>query len=111
MGKAAKSKGPVIENNVQQSPDWFKEADQMTGFITKSALVVPLLVKETSIGVIEVVNKKDRSLFSKDDENLLSAFAAQAAVAPGKRPVIHTYRPGAKKRLKSCRSCSELTGS
>lgn len=81
VGKAAKMKMPVVENNVHQSPDWFKKADQMTGFITKSALVVPLLVKETAIGVIEVVNKKDGSLFSQDDQNLLSAFAAQAAVA------------------------------
>ena len=43
--------------------------------------MIPLQVKDRVIGVIEVINKKDGSPFSQDDQDLLSAFAAQAAVA------------------------------
>ncbi|TLN14700.1 GAF domain-containing protein, partial [bacterium] len=42
---------------------------------------IPLMVKEKVIGVIEVINRKDGSPFTTDDQELLSAFAAQAGVA------------------------------
>jgi signal transduction histidine kinase len=44
-------------------------------------LVIPLMVKDRTTGVIEVINKKNGSPFSQDDQDLLAAFAAQAAVA------------------------------
>ena len=37
--------------------------------------------KDRVIGVIEIINKKDGNPFTDDDQNLLSAFAGQAAVA------------------------------
>ena len=81
VGKAVMTRTPLIANNVQDSPDWFQKTDQMTGFVTHSLLVIPLLVKEKVTGVIEVINKKDGFDFSKEDLELLSAFAGQAAVA------------------------------
>ncbi len=38
-------------------------------------------VKENVIGVLEVINRKDGLPFVEDDQNLLSAFGGQAAVA------------------------------
>lgn len=81
VGKAVKTHQPIIVNDVQASPEWFKGTDKQTGFITRTLLVVPMMVKDSVIGVIEVLNKKDGSPFSRDDQYLLSAFAAQAAVA------------------------------
>jgi signal transduction histidine kinase len=81
VGKAVKSKGPIIVNDVTRFPEWFSQTDKKTGFLTRALLVIPLLVKERVIGVIEVINKKDGSPFSQDDQDLLAAFAAQAAVA------------------------------
>jgi len=81
VGKAVTSRQPLIVNNVQESPGWFQKPDQMTGFITKSLLVVPLLVKEKATGVIEVINKLDGSPFTESDLELLSAFAGPAAVS------------------------------
>jgi signal transduction histidine kinase len=43
--------------------------------------VVPMMIKEQVIGVIEVLNKVDLTIFSRDDQYLLQAFASQAAVA------------------------------
>jgi signal transduction histidine kinase len=80
VGKAVKTKQAIIENDVQMNSDWFN-TDETTGFSTRDLLVVPLVVKDNVIGVLEVLNKKDRSPFNKKDQELLTAFAAQVAVA------------------------------
>jgi signal transduction histidine kinase len=80
VGKAVTTKKALIENDVKRSEDWFN-ADEQTGFSTKDLLVVPLVVKDNVIGVLEILNKKDRSPFNKKDLDLLTAFAGQAAVA------------------------------
>ena len=81
VGKAVKNRAPLIVNDVQSSSEWFSKTDKQTGFITRALLVVPLQVKENVIGVIEVLNKRDGSSFSQEDEDLLAAFASQAAIA------------------------------
>jgi HD-GYP domain-containing protein (c-di-GMP phosphodiesterase class II) len=55
--------------------------DKITGFRTKSILCVPVTLEGEIIGVIEVLNKTDRTGFTDDDERLLSVLASQAAVA------------------------------
>lgn len=80
-GKVAEDMTPMIVNNVEQSQDWDSEPDQETGFLTRGMLVVPMHYKGTVIGVLEVINKKNRTPFTDEDQELLSAFAGQAAVA------------------------------
>jgi len=81
VGKAVNTRRPVIVNNVAAHATWNPNTDKKTGFVTRAILAVPLEVKGRIIGVIEIVNKKDGNHFSDDDQNLLSAFAGQAAVA------------------------------
>ncbi|MCD4671103.1 MAG: GAF domain-containing protein [Anaerolineaceae bacterium] len=81
VGKAVETKAPVIVNDVQQSAEWFAKTDEQTGFITRALLVVPLQLKDAVLGVFEVINKKDGSPFRSDEQELLTAFASQAAVA------------------------------
>lgn len=80
-GQAAHLQAPVIQNNVQEAPEWFARSEQETGFTPHGILVVPMVVKERAIGVLEVINKKDGSPFIADDQELLEAFASQAGVA------------------------------
>jgi signal transduction histidine kinase len=80
-GETVKLRRAVISNNVKMESSWFSNTDQTTGFVTRSILAVPLQVKETVIGVLEVINRKDGLPFVVDDQNLLSAFGGQAAVA------------------------------
>jgi len=80
-GKVAESMEPLIVNNVEQSPDWDSEPDQETGFLTRGMLVVPMHYKGKVIGVLEVINKRNRTPFTSEDQELLGAFAGQAAVA------------------------------
>ena len=81
VGKAVNTRQPVIVNDVAAHITWNPATDKQTGFITRAILAVPLEVKGRIIGVIEIINKKDGNYFSDDDQNLLSAFAGQAAVA------------------------------
>ncbi len=81
VGKAVETRAPVVENNVSQAKNWSDSTDEETGFTTKALLAVPLQIKGRVIGVIEIINKKDRLPFVDADKELLTAFAGQAAVA------------------------------
>ncbi|MGC1379094.1 MAG: GAF domain-containing protein, partial [Anaerolineales bacterium] len=81
VGKAVITRQPVIINDVQTSIAYNPGTDKQTGYITRTILAVPMEVKDRVIGVIEIMNKKDGLPFVDDDQNLLSAFAGQAAVA------------------------------
>ncbi|MBA4380847.1 MAG: hypothetical protein C0393_09290, partial [Anaerolinea sp.] len=81
VGKAVQTRAPVLVNNVQAASSWFSATDQDTGFVTRAVLAVPLQIKERVIGALEVINRKDGRPLVEEDQNLLAAFAGQAAVA------------------------------
>ncbi|MEN3014091.1 MAG: HD domain-containing phosphohydrolase [Endomicrobiia bacterium] len=54
--------------------------DQKTGFRTKTILCAPIKDREGNIiGVIEVLNKKNKRGFSKNDEEILKVFCGEIA--------------------------------
>lgn len=64
-----------------EDPRFHKEVDKQTGYRTKTILCVPMINKLGEvIGVIQVLNKL-KGTFNEEDEELLLAFAGQAAVA------------------------------
>jgi len=81
VGRAVQARAPVIENDAQRSSSRFEGADKQTGFVSRSLLAVPMQIKDRVLGVIEVINRRDGLPFVADDQNLLTAFAGQAAVA------------------------------
>ncbi|HJR81376.1 MAG TPA: GAF domain-containing protein [Anaerolineales bacterium] len=81
VGRAVQLRAPIIENDGQHSPNRYGVPDKQTGFISRSLLAVPMQIKDRVLGVIEVINRKDGLPFVEDDQNLLTAFAGQAAVA------------------------------
>jgi signal transduction histidine kinase len=81
VGRAAQLRAPVIENDGQRSQTRYENTDKQTGFISRSLLAVPMQIKDRVLGVIEVINRRDGLPFVEDDQNLLTAFAGQAAVA------------------------------
>ncbi|HSJ86297.1 MAG TPA: GAF domain-containing protein, partial [Anaerolineales bacterium] len=81
VGRAVQMRAPVIENDGQRSPSHFEAPDKQTGFTSRSLLAVPMQIKDQVLGVIEVINRRDGLPFVEDDQNLLTAFAGQAAVA------------------------------
>lgn len=81
VGKAVDTQQPIIANDVQNTKEWSEYTDLQTGFNTRDLLVVPMQVKDRVTGAIEVINRKDGMPFAHDDQELLMAFASQAAVA------------------------------
>ncbi len=81
VGEAVQRRKAIISNNVEQNTTWSATTDKTTGFTTRTILAVPMQIKERVIGVVEVINRKDGLPFTEDDQNLISAFAGQAAVA------------------------------
>ena len=80
-GRAVQLQAPVIENDGQRSTSHFGTTDKQTGFVSRALLAVPMQIKDRVLGVIEVINRRDGLPFVEDDQNLLTAFAGQAAVA------------------------------
>jgi len=80
-GRAVQLRAPVIENDAQHSPSHHEGTDKQTGFTSRSLLAVPMQIMDRVLGVVEVINRRDGLPFVGDDQNLLTAFAGQAAVA------------------------------
>ncbi len=58
-----------------------REVDRKTGFRTRNILCVPIKSRTgEGMGVMQVLNRK-KGPFTRQDENLLQAFAAQASIA------------------------------
>ena len=71
---------PVIVHDAAMDPRHLTRIDESLRFHTAAMVAAPLIYKGKPIGVIEVINKKSGERFEKDDQDLLMAFAAQAAV-------------------------------
>lgn len=78
-GWVAEKKTPLMVENVEKDPR-FKRINKEK-YETKSLLSVPLLVKESVLGVINLADKTGGKVFTQDDLRLLTTFASQAAIA------------------------------
>ncbi|HXG50365.1 MAG TPA: sigma-54-dependent Fis family transcriptional regulator [candidate division Zixibacteria bacterium] len=76
------SSGAVVNvRDAQSDPRFFRDIDLRTGYVTRSLLAVPLRNHDrTILGVFEVLNKTTGA-FGNEDEEILKALAAQAAIA------------------------------
>jgi signal transduction histidine kinase len=80
VGQVASTGEVIIVNDAANDPRWGGELSKGM-FKTSSVLAVPLKTQSAVIGVLEVLNKKGVGSFVKDDADLLTTFAGQAAVA------------------------------
>lgn len=67
-------------DNVKDDSRFDPEVDKLTGYETRSVLCAPLRLSSGTIGVLELVNKKN-GVFSYEDEESISYFADQAAIS------------------------------
>ncbi len=80
-GQVARTGKPLIVNDVSRSANFHKMIDDTTGFSTKSLVCAPLSVNRKILGVIEVLNKRDGSLFGEADLDAVVSVATTAAMA------------------------------
>jgi signal transduction histidine kinase len=79
-GWVVTNRQPIIIADTQSDPRHFGKIGKATNVTTTSMLGVPLIAKDKVIGTLEAINKRDGK-FSQEDQNVLMALAAQAAVA------------------------------
>jgi signal transduction histidine kinase len=80
-GTVAQSGRPLITNRAQEDRRRFAEVDRTTTYTTQSMLTVPLILQNTVLGILQVINKRNELAFGDSDQQLLMGFAAQAVVA------------------------------
>jgi GAF domain-containing protein len=75
------SRQPLVLEDVEQDPRFARETAASTGYVPKGLMAVPLLHGERSLGVLEVLDRPQRTAFSLVEMDLLGLFAGQAAIA------------------------------
>src|SRR3989449_6292052 len=91
-GAVVKTGQMINVPDAQSDPHFYAAIDAHTGYHTRNVLAAPLLNLEGEIlGVFEMLNKIE-GLFTRADEELLSAFAAQAAIAVETAAIVEELR-------------------
>jgi len=80
-GWVARTGKPLIVNSPAQDIRFNRNVDKRTGFVTRSIVCVPLQIRGQTIGILEVLNKRDSKGFSEEDLQWLMNLAPQAAIA------------------------------
>lgn len=81
VGSVAQTGQPQIVSNAQTDTRWLRDIGQTEEFITRAMVTVPMIARDRVVGVIQLLNKRDGTTFSEDDQTLLESFAGNAAVA------------------------------
>ena len=71
---------PIVIDDLQQDPRFARQAAERTGYVPKALLAVPLSNGETSLGVLQVLDRSTERAFSLGEIDLLILFANQAAI-------------------------------
>jgi adenylate cyclase len=80
-GHVATTGTPLNIEDAYQSPLFNPGFDKKTGYRTKTILCMPIRDKDGEVmGVTQLINKKT-GVFTREDEQLLAAFSAQASIA------------------------------
>jgi Nif-specific regulatory protein len=71
----------LIVNDTDTDSRFYSDISKSIGYPTYSILAVPMRVRDETVGVIEILNKKQKRYFTRDDLLWLEIFAVQAALA------------------------------
>jgi signal transduction histidine kinase len=81
IGKAYQSKNIVIIDPDLDPEEPSLKNDIYNEISIRSILIIPMVLKNEVLGVIELINRQGEVIFNKNDQGLLSALAAQSAIA------------------------------
>ncbi len=72
---------PLIIEDVREDPRFATDVAEGTGYVPSGLMAAPLLNEERALGVLEVLDRPEQSVFSLAEMDLLGLFANQAAIA------------------------------
>ncbi|HPO17097.1 MAG TPA: ATP-binding protein [Candidatus Hydrogenedentes bacterium] len=78
-GMTAQSRSSIMVADVTKDPRFFPGVDSAIQFQTRNLLAVPMIDRDTLIGVLEVVNKIGEETFSPLDLRVMEMFSSIAA--------------------------------
>jgi GAF domain-containing protein len=81
MGWVLTSQEPMIVDDVTRDPRFDREGAERLGYVPKHMMSVPLLHEEEALGVLTVLDRRERSFSGVEEMDLLASFAHQAAIA------------------------------
>lgn len=109
-GTVVKEGKSTVVKDCQKDERWAARFDETTGFVTKSMICVPLINKYEVIGCIQIINKKDGSLFHDEDIYLAENLAMLTAIAVDGRGLNLGFAEE-KKAIISLRDVTKTFGS
>lgn len=71
---------PITINNPQNDPRMFRDMERVLRYTTQAICAVPLIFRGNTIGVLETINKRDKSAYNEDDLLILETLGSQAAI-------------------------------
>jgi GAF domain-containing protein len=74
---------PIALSDVGTDPRFDRATAERTGYVPRSIAAVPLVDAGSTLGVLQVLDKKASATFSLEDMTMLAAFARQASLALG----------------------------
>jgi GAF domain-containing protein len=81
MGWVLTSQEPMIIEDVTRDPRFDREGAERLGYVPHHMMSVPLLHDDEALGVLNVLDRRERSFSSAEEMDLLGTFASQAAIA------------------------------
>jgi GAF domain-containing protein len=80
-GWVLSSRTPLVLEDVRADPRFARSFAEDTGYVPNGLMAAPLLDDERVLGVLQVLDRPQRSKFSLQEMELLGLFASQAAIA------------------------------
>ena len=89
-GWVAQKLEPVRIDDASADERFYRKADRKTGFITRAVMCVPITHSEELLGVVQVLNPKERSIFDDEDLELLKSFSHLASFSLIRRRLLES---------------------
>lgn len=83
---------PLLVPDAYSDERFFKEADRQTGFITRSMICAPLKSGDRLLGVLQVLNPREKNSFEAEDFEGFCAYANLTATAIEKLQTLEKIR-------------------
>ncbi|MBC2709870.1 MAG: sigma 54-interacting transcriptional regulator [Desulfosarcina sp.] len=91
-GHVAKTGQPMLIADAQKDNRWMREISDSIDYETRSMACVPLTIDSSTIGVVQVINKRDNTQFTQADMEVLEEFSSLAALAIGSAQSLEQVR-------------------
>ncbi|MEK7825132.1 MAG: HD domain-containing phosphohydrolase [Nitrospirota bacterium] len=98
-GYVAKTGKAYLSKDVKKDRRYKEGFSSRIGLMTKNIICVPMKVSSKILGVVEVLNKKDKKPLTQEDLTLLKSLAAQVAVLIENAHLLEKYKVKIKKLL------------